>query len=75
MPRGRRGFGRGLGWGYGWPGNPYPFCRWFPWLPRWWWAYPAYRLPYYGIPWRQPYSGYGYGAYASTYRYPFYMPY
>ena len=19
-------------------GNPYPFCRWFPWLPRWWWA-------------------------------------
>ncbi|MDI6889163.1 MAG: DUF5320 domain-containing protein [Methanocellales archaeon] len=24
-----RGFGRG---------NPYPFCRRFPWLPRWWWT-------------------------------------
>ena len=21
------------GWGRG---NPYPFCRWFPWMPRWW---------------------------------------
>jgi len=19
-------------------GNPFPFCRWFPWLPRWWWT-------------------------------------
>ena len=19
-------------------GNPYPFCRFFPWLPRWWWS-------------------------------------
>ena len=25
--------------GRGWfRGNPYPFCRWFPWLPRWWWT-------------------------------------
>ena len=24
---------------FGWfRGNPYPFCRWFPWLPRWWWS-------------------------------------
>lgn len=29
----------GWGWGRGWGrGNPYPFCRFFPWLPRWWWA-------------------------------------
>ena len=45
MPRGffwGGGFwGRG---GYGWPGfgwgrgNPYPFCRAFPWMPRGWWA-------------------------------------
>lgn len=34
--------GRGwFGWGYrGWGrGNPYPFCRFYPWLPRRWWAY------------------------------------
>jgi len=33
--------GRGRGFGFG-PGfgraNPYPWCRFFPWLPRWWWA-------------------------------------
>ena len=24
---------------FGWfRGNPFPFCRWFPWLPRWWWS-------------------------------------
>ncbi|MDD2359504.1 MAG: DUF5320 domain-containing protein [Syntrophaceticus schinkii] len=28
-----RGQGRGLG-----RGNPSPFCRFFPWLPRRWWA-------------------------------------
>ncbi|MFX0195047.1 MAG: DUF5320 domain-containing protein [Candidatus Hodarchaeota archaeon] len=28
------GFGRGFG------PNPFWNCRWFPWLPRWWWAYP-----------------------------------
>jgi hypothetical protein len=48
MPRGRGGYGRGFGRGYGrsyglgfGPGfgpNPYPYCRRFPWLPRWWWA-------------------------------------
>ncbi|RLF52470.1 MAG: hypothetical protein DRN11_01100 [Thermoplasmata archaeon] len=53
------GFGRGRGWGfgfgwygYGWPGwgrgNPYPFCRRFPWLPRGWWRMPY--MPYYGLP-------------------------
>ncbi len=52
MPRGRFFFGPGFwkggpgpapwaggGWGRG---NPYPFCRFFPWLPRGWWAYPGY---------------------------------
>lgn len=35
--RGRGWFGRGYqGWGRG---NPYPFCRLYPWLPRRWWAY------------------------------------
>jgi len=58
MPWGR---GRGFGWyGYGWPGwtawpgwgrgNPYPFCRRFPWLPRGWWRMPWMGWPYY--PWR-----------------------
>ena len=55
MPRGRNFFGRGFWWrgyygyslgGYpyfgGWGGgNPFPFCRNFPWLPRWWWATPS----------------------------------
>ena len=37
MPFGRgwHGWGgRGGGWGWG---NPYPFCRTYPWLPRGWW--------------------------------------
>ncbi|MCD6521919.1 hypothetical protein J7K56_04045 [Candidatus Calescamantes bacterium] len=52
-----RGFGRGGWWyGWGWRGNPYPFCRWFPWLPRWWWATPyagyyASTIPYYAGWW------------------------
>jgi len=69
MPWGR-GFGWRAGWyGYGWPGygwsawstwpgwgrgNPYPFCRRFPWLPRGWWRmpyWPMYSYPYY-MPWR-----------------------
>ena len=55
MPRGWFWWGRGFG-------NPFLFCRWFPWLPRWWWAYPAfistlYAL-YYGMPWMIPYMGY-----------------
>ncbi|WP_369017993.1 hypothetical protein QBE54_09685 [Thermatribacter velox] len=71
-------FGRGFGgrfagvWGgsypgFGWygrgRGNPYPFCRNFPWLPRGWWA--------------MPYAGYGAYPYAGYYRtYPFpYPPY
>jgi hypothetical protein len=37
--RGRFWFGRGyLGMGRG-RGNPYPFCRFNPSLPRRWWAY------------------------------------
>lgn len=51
--RGRGGYGRGMGFGRGyWPGlapggaygqglgrgNPYPYCRFYPWLPRRWWA-------------------------------------
>jgi len=49
MPRGFRGrffwpgyFVPGGFWGRG---NPYPFCRFFPWLPRWWWASP-YAMQY-----------------------------
>lgn len=52
MPRGRNFWGPGFWkWGYWGPpfggyspfvwvgrGNPFPFCRWFPWLPRWWWT-------------------------------------
>ncbi len=58
MPWGYWGRGRGFwGWGRGW-GNPYPFCRFYPWLPRGWWRWGYF--PYaYG--WWRPY---GYGAYA-----------
>lgn len=44
MPRGRGfwgpGYGMGRGfWGFGrGMGNPYPNCRFFPWLPRRWWT-------------------------------------
>jgi hypothetical protein len=31
-------------WGGG-RGNPYPFCRFYPWLPRRWWAYGVYPPP------------------------------
>ena len=56
--RGRGWFGRGYpGWGRG---NPYPFCRFYPWLPRRWWAAPyAHRyettVPYgnFGYPYRR----------------------
>ena len=34
-PRFISGFGRGF---WGWHGNPYSYCRWYPWLPRWWWT-------------------------------------
>ena len=30
------GFGRGAWMGF--RGNPFWNCRWFPWLPRWWWT-------------------------------------
>ena len=61
MPRGWFGWGRGFG-------NPFPFCRWFPWLPRWWWAYPAFLTPYYWTPY---YAAYWF----SPYRYLWYRPY
>ncbi len=58
MPRGRFFFGPGFwkggpgpwfgGWG---AGNPYPWCRFFPWLPRRWWAYPG------AYPWWVPGPG------------------
>ena len=50
MGWGRGAFGRGPGGGngYRWPGNPYPYCRNFPWLPRGWWWTGAYRT---GLPW------------------------
>lgn len=43
---GARGWGMGRG-----RGNRFPFCRWFPWLPRGRWAMP----------------GYGYGGYPVTF--------
>lgn len=82
MPFGR-GFGRGFGWGFspygygaypfgGWGGrgNPFSFCRNFPWLPRWWWATPyagqyASTIPYYGYGYPTYGMGYGMG-------YPYY---
>jgi hypothetical protein len=57
-----RGLGsRGAGWsGLGWGrGNPYPFCRFSPWLPRRWGAMP-YAGYYAGS---TPYMGYGYPYY------------
>ncbi len=55
--RGFRGFGRGMG-------NPHPFCRFFPWLPRRWWtgmygpmtSYSSGYTPYpYSAPYYRPY--------------------
>ncbi|MBE9512570.1 MAG: hypothetical protein IMY77_00700 [Chloroflexi bacterium] len=59
---------RGRGWsGWGWPGggrgNPYPFCRFNPWLPRRWAT--SYAGQYAAT---IPYMGYG--GY-----HPAYMPY
>jgi len=54
------GFGRGFG-----RGNPYPFCRFYPWLPRRWWATPY--APQYGA--NIPSMGYGYPYYGPG-RYP-----
>jgi len=64
MPWGYYGRGRGFwGWGRGW-GNPYPFCRFYPWLPRGWW-----RLGYspYAYGWGGWWRPYGYGAYVPPY--------
>ncbi len=64
-----RGFGRGFGFGGGGRGNPYPFCRWYPWLPRRWWAYPSsWNMPwsrYPGVP-----TMYGYPGVPPMYGYP-----
>jgi len=64
MPRGRgMGCGRGVRCGSGpgrGTGNPYPFCRNFPWLPRGWWTGmngPLTPAPYL-VP---PYYSYAYG--------------
>jgi len=62
MAFGRGRFGRGAGRGRG---NPYPFCRFYPWLPRRWWLAP-YASQY---PVATPYIGYRYPGYGA------YMPY
>jgi len=78
MPRGfgRRWWSFGpYGMGYpGWGrGNPFPFCRNFPWLPRWWWATPnvgsyAATIPYYTYPYGMGYMPpYGYPGYGTGY--------
>jgi hypothetical protein len=41
----RRGFGGGYGFSGRGLGNPYPYCRLYPWLSRGWWAYPTYTQP------------------------------
>ena len=65
--RGRSWFGRGY-WRWG-RGNPYPFCRFYPWLPRRWWATP-YAGQYAAT---IPYMGYGYPGHGAYY--PAYAPY
>ena len=81
MPRGRGrgrfgmgygfsiGYGRGFGMGYGrgFGFNPYPFCRVFPWLPRWWWANPQYQNPTYFTPQPTVYPTYNYNTTAFSY--------
>ena len=59
------GFGRGFG---RWGGNPY-VCARFPWLPRWWWANPAYTYGF-GYRYTYPYS-YAYSGYPGS-AYPYY---
>jgi len=69
--RGKGWFGRGFGWGYRSWGrdNPYPFCRFHSWLPRWWWT-----MPYAGrYAATVPYMGYGYPHYGAYY--PSHTPY
>jgi len=55
-PSGYGGYGAYPVWDWGrGRGNPFAFCRNFPWLPRWWWATP--NAVQYGA--TIPYSGYG----------------
>ena len=69
MPYGRRWFNQGMGRGIGrGMGNPYPFCRNFPWLPRRWWASP-YTGQYAATSLRK--MGYGYPNYSAGFM-PFY---
>lgn len=60
------GFGRGMGYGrglgLGW-GNPYPFCRFYPWLPRRWWAYGGYAP----VPWPRVHGLAGYYGHPTPY--------
>ena len=66
MPFGRGWFGRGGGRGRG---NPYPYCRFYPWLPRRWWAYGTGFYPrFYGGAPSVPYGASGY--YAAPPAYP-----
>ena len=76
MPFGRGWFGWGGGRGWG-RGNPYPFCRNFPWLPRWWWTGMYGPItPFTGAP-RMPYGQYSTSALTAapwtTYT-PYYAP-
>jgi len=65
---------------YGWMGIfGYPYwgwrCRWFPWLPRWWWTGIYGPItPFTGAPWMpySPYSSYALTAVPWT---AFYAPY
>jgi hypothetical protein len=42
---------RGWWWSTGPYGYPYGWrCRWFPWLPRWWWTGLYGHVPPYAIP-------------------------
>ncbi|MGC8913730.1 MAG: hypothetical protein ACP5LE_07405 [Thermoplasmata archaeon] len=38
MPGWMRAWQGFYGFGKGYLGYPYGTCRWFPWLPRWWWS-------------------------------------
>lgn len=44
-------FGFSRGWAYSF--NPW-VCARFPWLPRWWWAYPQYGWRFYTYPYWLP---------------------
>ena len=65
---------------YGWMGMyGYPYwgwrCRWFPWLPRWWWTGIYGPItPFTGAPW-MPYSPYSSYALTTTPWTAFYAPY